>query len=170
MSSAAAHPSQTLAERLLEAAKSGRGSGGFDDGEDPGVAAAEVAAWLVERVSSAPSSDAPSSSPSSTLTSLASFLDEVASCLRAGGSGARVLDAGVFDWAPKALGAADGQGGKKVDASDDVAGDRDRERSQSSSLSLAVHRLASALASHLSQREALALFSAEMASAHVQDG
>ena len=159
MISAAVHPPQTLAELLVEATKS---CGSDDGGKDPGAAAAEVADWLVDASSS-------SSSPRPPPASLVSLLDEVASCLRAGGGYARVLDAGVFDWAPKVLGAADGEGGEKVDASDDVNGDRYQERPPSLSLRLAVHRLASAMASHLSPREALALFSAEMASAHGHD-
>lgn len=180
MSSAAEphSPPQTLAECLKSAGGGGGGGGGDDGGggdrglldDDLGAAAAEVSAWLVERVSSF--SDA-SPSPSSS-ASLASLIDEVASSLVAGGRDARVLDAGVFDWAPKVLGAADGReaGKEKNNVDGDV--DRDRAPSTSSSSSspsavaAAVRRLASAMAAHLSPREVLALFSAEMASHHGQ--
>lgn len=178
MSSAAEphSPPQTLAECLKSAGGGGGGGGGDDGGggdrglldDDSGAAAAEVSAWLVERVSSF--SDA-SPSPSSS-ASLASLIDEVASSLVAGGRDARVLDSGVFDWAPKVLGAADGReaGKEKNNVDGDV--DRDRAPSTSSSspsaVAAAVRRLASAMAAHLSPREVLALFSAEMASHHGQ--
>ena len=142
------------------------------------LAAAEVAgdhwfvvAWLVERVSNF-SNPLPQSSSSS--ASLASLLDEVASILRSGGRNAQVLDAGVFDWAPKVLGAADGEAAEKKKVDITVDGDRDRApstsslSSSSSPVAAAVHRLASALAAHLSPREALALFSAEMSSTRGQ--
>jgi len=163
-------PPQTLAECLKSAGGSGDGGGG-DGGGDPGAAAAEVAAWLVERVLNF-SIPLPQSSSSS--ASLASLLDEVASSLRSGGRNAQVLDAGVFDWAPKVLGAADGEAAEKKKVDVTVDGDRDRAPSTSSLSSLsspvaaAVHRLASALAAHLSPREALALFSAEMSSTRGQ--
>ena len=174
MSSAAAPPPspQTLAECLKNAGGGGGDDGGGDRGRDDlGAAAAEVSAWLVERVSSFSDASPSSSSPSpSSSASLASLIDEVASSLISGGSNARVLDAGVFDWAPKVLGAADG--GEAEKEKNKVDGDVDRDRatstssSSSSPVAAAVHRLASAMAAHLSPREALALFSAEMASAH----
>ena len=162
-----ASPPQTLSE-CLKSAGGGDDGGGGDD--DPGVAAAEVAAFLVERVSSL--SDASSSSSSA---SLASLLDEVASSLRSGGIDALILDAGVFDWSPKLLGVADEGEAAEEKEKADIADDGDRDRAPSTSLSsspspvaIAVHRLASALAAHLSPREALALFSAEMASTRRQ--
>ena len=179
--SSAAEPAQTLAEFLKSAGSGGGdgdengGSGETGGGEnDLGAAAAEVSAWLVERVCDASPS---SPSPSSSSASLASLIDEVASSLHSGGRDARVLDAGVFDWAPKVLGAADGgEADEQKNRADGDVVDRDRAPSASSSSSMssspvvaaAVHRLASALAAHLSPREALALFSAEIASAHGQ--
>jgi hypothetical protein len=165
---------ETLAECLRRSAAGG-GSGGEGEGQgsggddaDLGVAAAEVAAWLVER---ADESSSPSSSSSSSASSLASLLDELSSCLRSGGRRARVLDAGVFDWAPKLLGVADGVEKAREEEKDeekkeqiDAVVDRDQMPSSSSLLSAAVHRLARALAEQLSPREALALFSAEMSS------
>lgn len=159
--------STTLAERLLEATRDAASAagGGFGDsgsgGDDSaGAAAAEVAAFLIERVSE-------NENASSSSRSLSCLLDDISSFLSAGGEDASILDAGVFDWAPKVLSV----GGNVFDGDGD--GDdqhRQPSSSSSSSLHLAVRRLATTLATHLSPREALALFSAEITSSSSYHG